>query len=523
MSLVLVVDDKEMLRDSVGQTLSRHGLEVQTADSASAALELIAARRPDCVVTDLKMPGMTGIELLERIRTIDEDLPVVLMTAFGTVETAVKAVKMGAFDYITKPFEGDELIISVKRAIEHIRVLRENALLKAGGNVSVAPAQRPAGASSLFGIERLIGSSPAMRRVKEQVLAVAESHGTVLICGESGSGKEVVARAIHETSPRSAAPFLGLNCAALSESLLESELFGHERGAFTGAEKLRKGRFELADGGTLLLDEISEIPTRIQAKLLRVLQERVFERVGSSMPIGCDVRVVATSNQDLPKAIARGAFRQDLFFRLNVLPIHLPPLRDRLEDVPDLARHFLACAAARDGRTAPELSDDAVAVLAAYSWPGTVRELHNICERAVALCRSGVIDAGVVGPWLSAGTVVNAMPEGAIAVPGAGLAPATLSTIVGHGEASVGTGPMVGMPEPKPFSGPAVTASGVLDGLVRVTDRPLEDIERDAIIYTLSRFNGHRQKTAQVLGIGVRTLGLKLKRWKELNLVDVAL
>lgn len=508
---VLVVDDKEMLRDSVGATLARAGLEVEVADSAQSALEKVAARRPDCVVTDLKMPGMTGMELLERLKQIDDELPVVLMTAYGTVDTAVKALKIGAFDYITKPFEGDELIISVKRAIEHARMVRENAILRyAGENGGVAGGEASSGrngSATAIGLSRLIGASPAMRRVKEQVMAVAESHGTVLICGESGTGKEVVARAVHECSTRRANPFLGVNCASLSESLLESELFGHERGAFTGADKLRKGRFELADGGTLLLDEISEVPTRIQAKLLRVLQERCFERVGSSISIGVDVRTIATSNQDLPKAIAKGEFRQDLFFRLNVLPIHLPPLRDRLEDVPLLAEHFLADVARRDGREGLRFEPDALLAMKAYTWPGNVRELYNIVERAAVLCKKETIGKDVIQPWLvgyNLRTPDQSAWAGALAQNG-------------HG----GQNGHAGLTEPKlaPGFAAGTNGSGAPEQSVPIIGRVLEDIERDAIVWTLQRLHGHRQKTAQALGIGVRTLGLKLKKWKEMKLV----
>ncbi len=482
MSQVLVVDDKELMRDSVAETLKRAGFEVQTADGAEQALTIIARQRPDVVISDLKMPGMTGIELVGRIRQIDDELPVIIMTAFATVETAVQAIKQGAFHYVTKPFEGDELLIAVKRAIAHNRTVRENGLLRvsqtADGPVEVGT-----------GLDRLIGDSPAMRRVREQVMAVAESQGTVLVYGESGSGKEVVARAVHELSPRADRPFLAVNCAALSESLLESELFGHEKGAFTGADKLRKGRFELADSGTLLLDEISEIPPTIQAKLLRVLQERAFERVGSSVTIGVEVRVVATSNRDLPQAVARGDFRQDLFFRLNVLPIHLPPLRDRQEDVPALASHFVAQVCRREGREALEIEPEAMALMREYSWPGNVRELQNICERAVVLSGSkrterGVIHRELIEPWLVANRA--ATPE-SVGVLG------NLSTI-----------------EMKPSAGLPTDKNAI---------RPLEDIERDMIVHALRLFDGHRQKTAKALGIGVRTLGLKLKKWKQLKLV----
>jgi DNA-binding NtrC family response regulator len=482
MRTVLVVDDKELMRDSVGATLQRAGFSIATADGAQAALDQIAQRRPDCVVTDMKMPGMTGCELLEKIRQIDDDLPVVMMTAFGTIETAVKAMKLGAFDYLTKPFEGDELIISVKRAIEHARILRENALLRAGSD----GARTQGNPGQLRGIDRLIGNSPAMRALREQVAAIAKSQGTVLVHGESGVGKEVVARALHESGPRGAGAFLAVNCAALSESLLESELFGHERGAFTGADKLRKGRFELADNGTLLLDEVSEVSPQLQAKLLRVLQERAFERVGSSITIGIDVRVIATTNRDLPAEIAKGGFRQDLFFRLNVLPVLVPPLRERTGDVAELAQHFVAQIAAREGRPAPSFDPGAMAALEAYHWPGNVRELQNICERAVVLTSAmgqTRIDTALVTPWLT-----GSVP---VAAPGAA------------GGVHI---------EPKPLRAEIMGDRGLVDAT-------LEEIERETIVRTLHRFGGHRQKTAAALGIGVRTLGLKLKKWKQERLV----
>ncbi|MEM8836268.1 MAG: sigma-54 dependent transcriptional regulator [Planctomycetota bacterium] len=475
MSTVLVVDDKEMLRDSVGVTLQRAGFSVVAAPGGERALEIVASRRPDAVVTDLKMPGMDGITLTQRLRELDEDLPIVLMTAFGTVETAVKAMRLGAFDYITKPFEGDELIISVKRAIEHAKLKRENAVLRASSN----------DAPDLAGLDAIVGESAPMLELKERLRSIATSHGTVLISGESGTGKEVVARAIHQTSPRRDAPFLAVNCAAMSESLLESELFGHERGAFTGADRLRKGRFELADDGTLLLDEISEVKPQIQAKLLRVLQERAFERVGSSATIGVDVRVIATTNRDLSREIDRGEFRQDLFYRLNVLPVHIPPLRDRAGDVGRLARHFVERACAREGRETLPLTEEAVGALAAYPWPGNVRELQNLCERAVVLCRGDAIDDALLRPWLASPGAVRATP--------------------------LVRSPEVSVARVRPAS---MSTESV---------KPLADIEREVIVETLHRFNGHRQKTAQALGIGVRTLGLKLKKWKQERIVPESL
>ena len=502
---VLVVDDKEMMRDSVGSTLTRAGFKVRTCADARTALTEIATRRPDCVVTDLNMPGMSGIELAGEVHKLDDELPIILMTAYGTIETAVQAMKNGAYDFITKPFEGDELIISVKRAIQHAGLMRENAILKAGSRDS----------EQRSGLERLVGESDAMRKVREQVRAVASSHGTVLVTGESGVGKEVVARAVHDLSPRSLNPFLAVNCAALNESLLESELFGHEKGAFTGADKLRKGRFELSNDGTLLLDEVSEVSPQIQAKLLRVLQERAFERVGSSTTIGVDVRIIATSNRDLPHAASMGEFRQDLFYRLNVLPIAIPPLRDRQGDVSILGQHFVDQICERDGRRSMVFEDAARVLLEAYSWPGNVRELQNICERAVVLSdpKSSQILSGLIEPWLMA---ARPTPKA--------------TPLRASGLQSNGTLPQ-SMTEPKPMTSAMPLHSVHTNGAARPVsghemlpgDRTLADIERDTIVATLQRFNGHRQKTAKALGIGVRTLGLKLKKWKEESLVSQSL
>jgi transcriptional regulator with GAF, ATPase, and Fis domain len=362
-----------------------------------------------------------------------------------------------------------------------------------------------------------------MDQLREQIRAVAGSQNTVLITGESGVGKEVVAQAIHESSPRCANTFLAVNCAALSTSLLESELFGHEKGAFTGAEKLRKGRFELADQGTLLLDEISEVAPTIQAKLLRVLQERAFERVGSSLSIGVDVRVVATSNRDLPTSVHKNEFRQDLYYRLSVLPVAIPPLRERLEDVPELVQHFVKLCCTREGRAMPVIESDAIAMMQQYAWPGNVRELQNICERAVVLSSLGlgnpkdaVITRSLVEPWLSR------QPMGPVAT----YVPAPHATMGGIG-AGNGLGSMNGsngyhalngaasFAEPKsPMVAGSISAT-TLDGTIK----QLDSIEREAIVQTLVRFKGHRQKTAHALGIGVRTLGLKLKKWKQTGLV----
>jgi DNA-binding NtrC family response regulator len=485
MSKVLVVDDKEMMRDSVATTLARKGHTVVTAAGGTAALEKIATRPVDCVITDLQMPEMDGLSLLEEIRRVDEQLPVILMTAYGTVETAVAAMKQGAYDYITKPFSGDELLVAVTRAIEHARLLRENQILRA--------AAAPAGGTGPRHAHEMVGSSPVMSGLLEKLHRIGASHGTVLISGESGAGKEVAARGIHEHSPRADQPFLAINCAALSTSLLESELFGHEKGAFTGADKLRKGRFELADGGTLLLDEISEIAPPIQAKLLRVLQEQSFERVGGSRSLAVDVRVIATTNRDLPREVEQGSFRQDLFYRLNVLPVGMPALRDHRRDIPELVSLFLSRVAEREGAATKSLEAAALELLTAYDWPGNVRELQNICERAAVLTPGAEIPASLLAPWLTAPRPTPVAP----AAPGAAPVARAAVTI-----------------EAKPAS---------VDTLVCDGDLTLEDIERQAIIATLQYHRGHRQKSAKALGIGVRTLGLKLKKWKEQQLVEPTL
>jgi len=328
MARICVIDDKELLRESLSASLTRQDHRVTAFADPTRALEAIKAGSFDVVITDLKMPKMDGIALLRALRTAGCDVPVILMTAYGTVPTAVEAMKLGAFDYIQKPFEAEEICILAERAIQHGRLRAENEALRA--------TLRDWDAS-----RRLVGDSAVMQELRSKIARVASSTSTVLVQGESGTGKELVARAIHAASPRADRPMLCLNCAALSGNLLESELFGHEKGAFTGADRLRKGRFELADGGTLLLDEISELPVELQAKLLRVLQERQFERVGSSITRTVDVRLIATTNRDLPAWVRQGKFREDLFYRLSVLPIVVPPLRDRREDIPELVRYFL--------------------------------------------------------------------------------------------------------------------------------------------------------------------------------------
>jgi len=477
---ILVVDDKQMMRDSVGSTLQRADYGVVVASDGNTALSMVAKHRPAAVITDLKMPEMDGLELLARLRQADDQLPVVLMTAYGSVNDAVAAMKKGAFDFIQKPFEGDQLVMVMRRAVEHSRLLRENAALRT--------VTMPQGSDT----PPLVGKSPTMRQLAQQIHQIANSNGTVMICGESGTGKEVVSRTIHAHSMRRDNVMLAVNCAALSSSLLESELFGHEKGAFTGADQMRKGRFELADGGTLLLDEISEISPELQAKLLRVLQEQSFERVGSSLTLNVDVRVIATTNRDLASAVAAGDFRQDLYYRLNVLPIVLPSLRQRTDDIPLLIEHFLLQLAMRDGREPKRFDDESIELMKQYAWPGNVRELQNICERASVLSRGRVIKAGLIQPWLIA-------PEPTVLIQPPGQ-PVNTSNMMQTRNAAPAT--------------VSANASTSTNGI-----RSLEEVEREQIIQTLGYFSGNRMRTAKALGIGVRTLGLKLKKWKEMNLV----
>jgi DNA-binding NtrC family response regulator len=489
MSKILVIDDKEMMRDSVATTLARKGHTVVTAAGAKPALAKLAERPFDLVITDMQMPEMSGIDLLAEIRKSDDQLPVIVMTAYGTVETAVEAMKNGAYDYITKPFN-DTLQATVERAIEHARVVKENSILRA--------AAAPAGQCAVGHAHEMVGGGSAMTQLRERLAQIADSHGTVMISGESGSGKEVAARWIHEHSPRARMPFLAINCAALSTSLLESELFGHEKGAFTGADKLRKGRFELAEGGTLLLDEISEIAPEIQAKLLRVLQERSFERVGSSAARAVDVRVIATTNRNLPAEVDAGSFRQDLYFRLNVLPVAMPALREHIEDIPALAEHFLRTVAQREGKPLKSMEPAAIELLAGYAWPGNVRELQNICERAAVLTREPMISASLIAPWLNAAVAAG----GVVPLPQAMTLPTSMIEVNGI----------------QPSASPVDLRSIICDGKLT-----LEKIEREVMVATIEHNRGHRQRSATALGIGVRTLGLKLKKWKEQQLVAESL
>ncbi|MFZ5832858.1 MAG: sigma-54-dependent transcriptional regulator [Planctomycetota bacterium] len=448
---VLVVDDHREARESMAEVLRQAGHEVVCCSSAIEALQLVDRRCFDCVVTDLRMPGMTGVEFIIRIEQRKLGMPIVMVTAHASVATAVEAMRHGAFDYIEKPFDADQLEQLVARAV-------------ASRSGEQTPIGQSAGSFCGGGANDLpvmIGRSRPMQTLRQRIAQVAPTSETVLIVGESGTGKELVAKAIHAASPRQEMPLVSLNCPVLSAQLMESELFGHEKGAFTGADAPRVGRFELADRGTMLLDEVTEIDLNLQAKLLRVLQEKSFERVGACRTLAVDVRVLATTNRDLQAAVAAGRFREDLYFRLAVLPLSIPPLRDRREDVPELIDYFLARAARRLGREPCALDASARQLLTEYHWPGNVRELENLITRASVLSDGGSVTADALRRWL-------------IASPGQG-------------------------------SGSAVPPAA--------TEVSLEEMERKLIETTLERFGGHREKTAKALGIGVRTLSSKLRQY----------
>ena len=376
---ILVVDDEPAQLELVSGFLAKRGFEVQPATGGREALKLLSQAPFDLVLTDQKMPDLSGFELMEAVRRQNPETPVIVMTAYGTIETAVAAIKAGAVDYLTKPLNLDELLHRVHQVRERQQLLRENRELR----LVLSERHR---------VEGIIGESGRMQEVLSLVKRVAPSEATVLIRGESGTGKELVARAIHYASPRASGPLVTVNCAALPETLMESELFGHEKGAFTGAVATRKGRFETADGGSLFLDEIGDLPLHLQIKLLRVLQEREFERVGSSKPISVNVRVLTATHRDLEALVKAGRFRDDLYYRINVVTIALPPLRDRREDLPLLIEHFLEKFGRANAKQIKGLTREARELLLRYDYPGNVRELENIIERAVVLTRDGVID-----------------------------------------------------------------------------------------------------------------------------------
>ena len=448
---VLIVDDHAKARESMSDVLRHAGYLVECCASAIEALKRLDTETYDVVITDLQMPGMTGLEFIHQMERRRIGVQVLMVTAHATVTSAVEAMRHGAFDYIEKPFNIDQLEQLVNQAIQRGALLDQRPKLD-GRMTDDSPS--------------MVGSSQSMQALRARIAQVAPTSETVLIYGESGTGKELVARSIHVESNRSGAPLVSLNCPVLSAQLMESELFGHEKGAFTSADSDRTGRFELANRGTILLDEVTEIDLSLQAKLLRVLQERTFEHVGSSETIEVDVRVLATTNRDLRCEVAEGRFREDLYYRLAVVPILVPPLCERNEDTRELTDFFLKRAAQRLSRDMCTLEPGAYDLLASYHWPGNVRELENIITRACVLGDGNPIDADTLRPWL---------------IDAPGTAPGSVTKSVSMEKVPVGLS--------------------------------LEEMERKLIVATLEHFDGHRAKTASALGIGIRTLSGKLKSY----------
>jgi two-component system, NtrC family, response regulator HydG len=445
---LLIADDDPGLRESLERTLTREGYRVVLASDGRAALERVQAGGVDLIVTDLRMPGLTGLELLRAAKAIMPDVDVILLTAFGTVEEAVKAMKDGAYDFLTKPFRREQLIKLIDKALERRDLIEQNRALKKQLEDLRAKGQ-------------MIGASPIWRRMMTLVEQVADSSATILIQGESGTGKELVARTIHERSARRNGPFVAVNCAALPETLLESELFGYEKGAFTGAAGRKEGRFELASAGTLFLDEVADLSLVTQPKILRVLQEGEFERLGGTRTLQVDVRIVAATNRDLSDMVKDKRFREDLYYRLNVITVRVPPLREHPEDIRLLAQHYLRVYSAKNGRKLEAFSNEAIARLESYAWPGNVRELENLVERSVLLARKDRIDA-------------EDLPE-----------------------------EVMGVKRPP------------RDAILELVGTPLADIEERLLDETLRITGGNKTQAAELLGIDVRTVARKLERRKD--------
>ena len=442
---VLVIDDEPAHRLMVRVVLGDAGFKVLESDNGASGLATLRAKSVDVVLLDMRMPGMSGLDVLQKMHEEAMSSPVIMLTAFGNVGSAVEAMKIGAWDYLTKPTDNDELLAVVKKAAEHARLTRENRDLKKQiGQLREST---------------IIGNSQEIRKVVELIEQVGPSEANVLILGESGTGKELVAQQLHEQSARASGPLVKVNCAALPENLLESELFGYVRGAFTGAAQDKPGRFLLAGGGTLFLDEIGELPLTLQAKILRALQERIVEPLGGVTPVSIDVRFIAATNRDLPAMIAAGKFREDLYYRLNVLEIRIPPLRERIEDIPLLVDYLLDKLSRKNNRPIRTVSREFLDALCRHEWRGNVRELENILERALILCRADTLD-------------LRDLPDHLL-VPGA---PA---------------------PSRQSHSG----------------ENPLETAERQALQETLRKYAGHRERTAQALGISRRTLQYRLKKY----------
>jgi DNA-binding NtrC family response regulator len=481
---ILIVEDDLVVRNLLQSIFLRHRLAVTCADTLAQASANLAREPFDLMVLDLRLPDGDGLRFLEQVSTMPERPLVVMVTGYGTVESAVACMRAGAFDYVLKPFSPSQIDVILRKAQTYRQLVKVNSLL------SDDPDDQDA---------VLVGRSPAMTRLKQLIERVAPTDATVLITGESGTGKEMISREFYRRSPRRGHPFIKVNCAAISPSLIESEFFGHERGAFTGATERREGRFELANNGTLLLDEVSEIPASLQAKLLRVLQEREFERVGGSRTIKVNVRIIATSNRDLLGHVQKGEFRQDLYYRLNVFPVHVPALRERAEDIPLLSDHFLRRFTRKHGVKATGFSDSARAAMVSYRWPGNVRELQNTIERAVILSESG--------------RPVNAAALGL---------PVDLDATAATPEVAWDSAPVEDEAPSAPVPSGGGGSPGVTDPNGHVLK--LDELEKQAIRAALRQTAGNRTQAAAALGISIRTLRNKLQEYREAgDPVDVGL
>jgi two-component system, NtrC family, response regulator PilR len=451
---ILVVDDEQSLREVLSIMLKRTGYAVTSVADGEEAIELLNKDIFDLVITDLRMPRIDGMEVLKAAKSASPETVVLIITAFASADSAVEAMKQGAYDYLTKPFQVDEVQLIIRNALEKRRLTTENILLK-----------REMASQSSF--SQLVGQSEAMQKVFDVVRKVADSKSNVLICGESGTGKELVARAIHYNSSRNAMPFVAVNCSAVPETLLESELFGHMKGSFTGAISNKAGLFEVANGGTIFLDEIGDTTPTIQVKLLRVIQEREFRRVGGNQDVKVDVRIVAATNKDLEKAVADGSFREDLYYRLDVIPIRLPPLRMRSGDIPLLANHFLERFSRESGKPLPVLSSEAMCVLLGHEWRGNVRELENLIERVVAFSVGGTVTETDVQGWLHRS--VSAQPQ--------------------HGV-------------PLELTDDGVDLEGLVNG-----------IEKDLLLKALERSKWVKKKAARLLRLNTRSFRYRLEKY----------
>ncbi len=491
---VLIADDELNMRRVLEAILRREGYDVITAANGIEALSGMSSS-VHTVITDLKMPGLDGMGLLKKLSADYPDVPVVMITAHGSVENAVEAVKLGAFDYLEKPFEQEQIRQIVSKAMNTYALARRDA-------TPDVPAGR--------GRFKLIGQSGAIRQIFVAVEKVADTPSTVLITGESGTGKELIARALHENSSRHSGPFIKINCAAIPKTLMESELFGYDKGAFTGAVGAKPGRFELAHGGTLFLDEIGEIPIDMQVKLLRVLQESEFERVGGIKTIKVDVRLIAATNRDLAQEVATGGFREDLYYRLNVVPLHLPPLRERREDIPFLAHHFIAKFNDRLKKQVTGIAPEAVQRLSIYHWPGNIRELENVMERTILFCEGPEIRLENLPPELLNLGPTPVVPEDSGRVTGPGMAAVGLHAAAAAGPA-LGSGPTTATPTPMSMSAPAPpsAASSLKEAVRAETER----VERELIQRALDETGGNVTQAARKLKISRKSLQTKMKEF----------